>query len=61
MGRDYIPKLAIFKMPRWFEEAHWDRRKRHLLRVIRKARAERRNAREKHSPGVDEEEEDAKH
>ena len=61
MGRDYIPKLAIFKMPKWLEEAHWDRRKRHLLRVIRKARAERRNARKKHSPGVDEEEEDAKH
>jgi len=27
MGRDYIPKLAKFRMPRWFEEAHVERRK----------------------------------
>ena len=53
MGRDYIPKLAKFKMPRWFEEAHVDRRKRHLLRVFMKAGKMRKKAKE--------EEEDAKH
>jgi len=53
MGRDYIPKLAKFRMPRWFEEAHVDRRRRHLLRVFMKAGKMRKKAKE--------EEEDAKH
>ena len=53
MGRDYIPKLAIFKMPKWFEEAHVERRKRHLLRVFMKSEKMRKKAKE--------EEEDAKH
>jgi len=54
MGRDYIPKLARFKMPRWFEEAHIDRRRRHLLRVFMKASKMRKKAKE-------EDEEKAKH
>jgi hypothetical protein len=54
MGRDYIPKLAKFRMPRWFEEAHIDRRRRHLLRVFMKAGKMRKKAKE-------EEEEKAKH
>ena len=53
MGRDYIPKLAKFRMPRWFEEAHVERRKRHLLRVFMKSEKMRKKAKE--------EEEDAKH
>jgi hypothetical protein len=38
---DYIPKGRAFKMPRWFEETHWDRRKLILLRAIERYRKAR--------------------
>jgi len=38
---DYIPKGRAFKMPRWFEETHWVRRKLILLRAIERYRRAR--------------------
>ena len=38
---DYIPKGRAFKMPKWFEETHWDRRKLILLRAIERYRKAR--------------------
>ncbi len=38
---DYIPKGRAFKMPKWFEEEHWVRRKLILLRTVEKYLEER--------------------
>jgi len=47
---DYIPKGRAFKMPKWFEEEHWVRRKLILLRTVEKYLAERKA--EKKAEGV---------
>jgi len=38
---DYIPKGRAFKMPKWFEESHWVRRKLILLRAVERYRKAR--------------------
>ena len=42
--QDFIPKERAFKLPKWFEEAHWVRRKLILRRAVEKYLAESKKA-----------------